>query len=229
MRRIPADFLQGGVGQVRYQGAGKHHLDLYSLLTSIHSEYTLVQALALTEKDWAGRILVAGVPYVWSETSTVEDTSSLFSIRPTAKSSLAAGRFILEAKEGNFRFPVTFATADAAVLLTIPTGLIIQPVEFWWTVTTTFAGGSSSAIGVSSNKTSYTAKGDLLGGAAGDVAATLASGSSPIMGTIGAGFATNAQRRMFMIATNTLLFDRVTSVFTSGVGAVNMRARIIQL
>jgi hypothetical protein len=80
---------------------------------------------------------------------------------------------------------------------------------------------------VSSAKTGYSTKGDLLGGATGDVLAGLTTALSPTMGTVGAGFDTLAKRRALWVATNTFRFDRITSVFTAGVGAVNAKVTLI--
>jgi hypothetical protein len=137
------------------------------------------------------------------------------------------GRWLLMPGTWVLTFPITFATADAAVLFTVPTGAVLQPEEFYWTISTSFTGGSSSAIGVSSAKTGYSTKGDLLGGATGDVLAGLTTALSPTMGTVGAGFDTLAKRRALWVATNTFRFDRITSVFTAGVGAVNAKVTLI--
>jgi hypothetical protein len=123
--------------------------------------------------------------------------------------------------------PITFATADAAVLATVPTGAVLMPEEFYWTISTSWTGGSSSAIGVSSNKTGFSTKGDLLGGASGNVLADLTTVLSPTLGTIGAGFDTLAKRRALWVAGNTFRFDRIASVFTAGAGAVNAKVSLL--
>lgn len=126
--------------------------------------------------------------------------------------------------------PITYATADAAVLLTVPTGCILQPLEFAWKITADFTGGSSSAIGVSSsNLSGHTTKGDLLGGAAGDVAATLVASSGEFaLGTIGTVFDDVASRRVLMKPTETIRFDRITSAFTAGTGNVLVACNILK-
>ncbi len=148
-------------------------------------------------------------------------------ITPTAGS----GRWLRLPGSCVLSFAYTFATADAAVLWTVPTGCLFAIEEPYWTVSTTHAGGSSSAIGVSSNKTGFTTKGDLLGGGSGDVASTLTAPSpvtTPIMGTVGAGFDTLGKRRVIWVPGNTIRFDRITSVFTSGVGAVNLKGSLLR-
>jgi len=125
------------------------------------------------------------------------------------------------------QLPFTYATADAAVLLTVPTGAVLQVDELFWKVTTGFTGGSSSAIGVSSSKSGLTTKGDLLGGASGDVAATLVAGSA-ILGTIGGAYATLSARRKLFVAADTFKFDRITSAFTAGAGSVCLVAKLLR-
>ena len=104
-------------------------------------------------------------------------------------------------------------TADAATLYTMPTGANLRLLPGYWEITTGFTGGSSSAIGLSSDQTGHTTKGDLLGGGSGDVAATLVSGDY-IEGTIGADIAAG----VILKAGKVVRFDRVTSAFTVGAG-----------
>jgi len=119
---------------------------------------------------------------------------------------------------------LTFATADAAILYTVPTGIRLCVGRAFWEVTTTFAGGTSSAIGLSSSNTNYTTKGDLLGGASGDVAAGLGS-TVKFQGTIGAKAA--SQGVIVLVAGDTIRFDRITSAFTSGVAIAHVPVRLL--
>lgn len=122
--------------------------------------------------------------------------------------------------------PVDYTTANNAVLFTVPT--IYQPdlvtalrmyiLSLTWEVTTTFAGGTSSAIGVSSSNANYNTAGDLLGGSGGDLTATLVSTGSPLKGTIGTKFGSNG--KVMLVAADTIKFNRIASVYTSGVGNV---------
>ena len=137
----------------------------------------------------------------------------LITVTPDA----GTGRWLRMPGAFELKMPIAFGTADAAALFTTPAGALVQFDEFYWDVTVGFTGGASSAIGLSSNKTGATTKGDLLGGATGDVAATLVAGT-PIMGTIGAQWGTIALRRKIWVATETVRFDRITSAFTAGSG-----------
>lgn len=121
------------------------------------------------------------------------------------------------------KIPIAFGTADAAQLMLVPAGYSVKIVDDpSWDVTTGFTGGSSSAIGISSSNTGSSTKGDLLGGASGDVTATLGSAGVK-QGTVGAKMGSFANRRACRIeATEYLRFDRITSAFTAGAGFVNV-------
>lgn len=138
-----------------------------------------------------------------------------------AGSGTGNGRHLLMPGKHVISIPITFATADAAVLWTVPTGALFNLRSLFWKITTDWTGGSSSAIGISSTKTGFTTKGDLLGGAGGDVLAALTVALSPTPGTIGPKIdaLTNAELNSLWVATNTIRFDRVTSAFTAGAGS----------
>lgn len=123
--------------------------------------------------------------------------------------------------------PFTFATADATALLTLQAGQQLRLWDLYWQIAADMTGGSSSAIGISSNKTGYSTKGDLLGGATGDVAASLTLALSPTVGTIGAKLDGDDARAIFVSA-NTIRFDRITSAFTAGSGSVVVVADILK-
>lgn len=121
--------------------------------------------------------------------------------------------------------PFTFATTDTTVLWTVPTGCIFKLESAYWEITTAMTGGSSAAIGVSA--TGHATQGDILGGASGDVLATLTAGVKA--GTIGAKMDTDAElHAMIFVATNTFIFDRITSAFTAGAGNVHLVGHIIK-
>lgn len=139
------------------------------------------------------------------------------------------GRWIREVGAACLEMPFTFAKTDGALHLTVAAGFVILPFEFAWKVTTNFTGGSSSTIGVSStNIAGSTTKGDLLGGAAGDLAAALTTTLSPNLGTIGTVFDTLAERRKFIKGGDTIRHDRITSAFTTGVGALLLACQIVK-
>lgn len=125
----------------------------------------------------------------------------------------------------HLKLPIAFGTADAATLCTVPVGLKLRVVTAYWEVTTSFTGGASSAIGVSSDDADYATKGDILGGAAGDVAAGLLStGRVYKGGTVGTKMtATLPATAVVVVGSGKLIrFDRITSAFTAGAGFVHI-------
>lgn len=118
--------------------------------------------------------------------------------------------------------PVDFSKADAAVLFTVPVGYRVQVGRAFWEVTTPFTGGASSAIGVSSSNAAYNTKGDLLGGATGDVLAGLTAG---FRGTVGAKIASLGL--VVLVAGDTIRFDRITSAFTAGVALLHLPLQLV--
>lgn len=148
--------------------------------------------------------------------TATEDEGQELVIEPDA----GTGRWLAADKTKVLRLPVGFATADGAAILTVPTGVALRLAALpFWDVDTGFTGGTASAIGVSTSLTGYEVKGDFLGGAAGDVAATLVAGVTP--GTIGDELGDmTGLNAMFFVAGDELQFDRITSVFTAGAGFV---------
>lgn len=235
MERTGQGFLAGGAGLTPGSAAGIYGVNVPSVLDSIYSGYTQAQALALTAKDYRGRVWIDGQPYYWSETCLIDDASNLLALRPTAIASAAtAGRFVAEGPYVTLPLSFTYATADAAALFTTPTGVILQLQSLWWDITTSMTGGSSAAIGVSSGKTGFTAKGCLLGGKTGDVLASLTSAASPTLGTRGLR-ATQAGSRLVQenvavataAATPTFAIQQLLYAKTIGTGAPAVKAALI--
>lgn len=121
------------------------------------------------------------------------------------------------------RVAISSDTADAEVLYTVPANLsAVLLLAAFWEVTTTFSGGSSSAIGLSSSLAPHDTAGDILGGATGDVAATLVStGGAWKQGTVGTSLSA-APKLVVLTAGSTIKFNRITSAFTAGAGYVNL-------
>ena len=174
-----------------------------------------------------------GRRFSWHPTSTLTADDQLVIIPDdrnmavdTALAANLAGRWLATPGQMvDLAFAITYATADAATLYTMPTGAALKVEGLYWEVTTGFSGGSSSAIGVSTTKTSptnWSTKGDLLGGSGGDVAATLIAGAR-IAGTIGTDMDTLAKvRGALWVAADVFRFDRITSAFTDGAGYVHV-------
>lgn len=160
-------------------------------------------------------IIVSADGSRWKFSATSALTGDdLLVIAPTA----GDGRWLRATGRAKLSMAVTKDTADAAVLLTLQAGQRLRIQDLYWTITADFTGGSSSAIGVSSNKSGFSTKGDLLGGATGNVAAALTAALSPAVGTVG----TTLSTRAVFKATDTIRFDRITSAFTAGTGTVEL-------
>jgi hypothetical protein len=162
--------------------------------------------------------LADGRVFAWNSTSVLT-ADDIFVIQATG---VTTGRYLLaEGFEQNVALPIGFGTADAAVLATTPTNSLIRVGRGYWEVTTGFTGGSSSAIGLSSSAAGFTTKGDLLGGASGDVAATLVAGNA--LGTIGAKTAAG----ILLPGGSAIRFDRITSAFTAGAGLAHLLVNVL--
>lgn len=126
--------------------------------------------------------------------------------------------------------PITFNNADASVLYTVPTGQRMFIHKTAWEVTVGWTGGAASAIGVSTNDPFGNTKGDILGGAGGDVAALLvvadgATGGVLKGGTVGT--KVTGTNVLCIRSGNVLRFDRITSAFTAGAGFVHVNASFV--
>jgi hypothetical protein len=226
---IKRDCFSGGAGQIDGYGGGDPNEDpnLWQLLNPLSGLASETELGAIGVRDCRDRMVavVKGLGrYQYNTLSTLVACPGLIIVPADART---AGRWCrMPGQVIDQALPFTFATADAAVLMTTPTGAVLVPEDFYWEVTTPFTGGASSAIGVSSSKTGFTTKGDLLGGASGDVLATLVNGAI-IPGTVGAKMGAIATRRGYWVGGETLRNDRITSVFTAGVGNVHAVWKIL--
>lgn len=160
--------------------------------------------------------------WYWHASSTLTADDILVDAADDAPS---AGRWLRAPGSVDLACPFTYATADGAAILTLPTGCRFQLLDAYWEVTTGFTGGSSSAIGVAS--TTRSTAGDILGGSGGDVAATLVAGAA-IPGTIGTTMDTLAELHANRFAAGeAFTLERITSAFTAGVGKVHLVGHLV--
>lgn len=142
-----------------------------------------------------------------------------------------SGRWLRVPGDVDLALPISFSTATAAVLYTVPTGARFRLRDAYWEVLSAFtgsSGGGAAAIGLSStNMTGLTTKGNILGGASGDVLATLVTGVTA--GTIGVGIDTVAElhTNTILIPGITIRFDRFTDQFTGGSGYAHLVGDLI--
>jgi hypothetical protein len=133
----------------------------------------------------------------------------------------AAAQIITQGANQFLELPITFALADGAVLYTHPlTSPRIAVGKTYHEVTTPWTGGTTPAVGLSSSNASYNTKGDLLGGASGDVAGSLGLG---FKGTVGAKASGNAP--IVLNPGDTIRLDRVAGAgtwFTAGASLIHL-------
>ncbi len=149
--------------------------------------------------------------------STAADTTNTLVITPDA----GTGRWLRIDKTVTTKIAVAFGTVDTAVLFTVPAGVTLAVQEAAWEISTSFTGGTASAIGLSSSNTNYATQGDILGGAAGSVLANLTLAIKHASSPRGATF-TATPFSCVLDAADTVIFDRITSAFTAGVGSVRL-------
>ena len=122
----------------------------------------------------------------------------------------------------NFPDTGTYATtARWEQTTTIPRLVVLDAV---WDIRTAFTGGSSSSIGLSSSMTGSTAKGSVLGGAAGDATGILTA-NVLTAGTAGTSYASSGL--VWLGPGATIRFDRITSAFTAGSGFVQLLCSVM--
>jgi hypothetical protein len=184
-------------------------------LQALGSKNRVDGQIAIVASDFSTWMYVAASALV-----TTADPNGELALTPSDAPS--TGRWLRADKHFVMKLAIGFATADAALLLTVLEGFALRMVEYpFWEVTADFTGGASSAIGVSTNKASYNTKGDLLGGATGDVAAGLTAGVK--VGTMGVKLDTPAERQaLILVEGDAIRFDRITSVFAAGAGFVRL-------
>lgn len=156
-----------------------------------------------------------------SAADSVVDTTNHCVMSPDAGS----GRWLRTDTVIPMKFAVGFATADDTTIFTVPTGFTLEFEKFFWEITTSWTGGTSSAIGVSGTAPHATA-GDLLGGAAGAVLAELTTAIGYNQATVGVSYSASPGLAI-MVPTDTIEFDRITSAFTAGAGFVHAIAHRI--
>lgn len=220
---IPDNFGTGGSGLIRGFGSPNAR-DLFRSLKDRVGIYVANAAeLAAIEAKYRsnGQIANMGGKLVqWLDAAT--DTDATDNLIIEADDAPSAGAWcVMPGQFVDIPLAFTFSTADAAVLYTTPAHSKILIAQAYWEIAVSLTGGSSSAIGLSSGATGYTTKGDVHGGASGDVAASLTAGTRP--GTAGAKKAAG----ILLPGGSTILYDKVTSAFTAGSGNVHVCALVL--
>lgn len=195
--------------------------------SSISDLQGLASADAVEGEEWYVQTTspVTAGRYMWVGASVLAaDAVANLIVVPTDGGVSGAGRWVKQ--PGTFidvALAVTYATADAAVLFTVPTGCKLRLVSSYWTCTVTFAGGSSSKIGLKGGAaTGLNTAGDILGGSSGD--GTIASTTAYPQGTVGTKM---HLPQALLQAADTVIFNQMTSTFTSGVGIAHLLCHVL--
>lgn len=166
-------------------------------------------------------VLADGSKWRFASASTLTG-DDLLVVTPTDAPS--AGRWLRADSVVDLVLPCTFSNADGSTLYTVPAGFKLALLNAFWEVTTSWTGGSSSAIGVASSNAGLSTAGDILGGASGDVLATLVSTGAFAKGTVGAKM---GKPGAVIVGADTITFERITSAFTAGAGNVHVVAHVL--
>jgi hypothetical protein len=188
-----------------------------SILGGGVADRTALKAIPAASR-YSGRLMLVRSDnslWVFAGTSTATDATENLVCTPA----VGSGRWLRADKSFVMDIPIAFGTADAAAIFTTPAGFVLKIVAHpYWDVTTAWTGGSSSSIGLSSSKTGYTTKGDLI---AATVEAALTAGVRK--GTIGDKMdSVTEMQALHLEATDTLRHDRIVSAFTAGAGSVRV-------
>lgn len=203
-------LVQGGMGITGPAGAAGA-----SVLGTSVADTTALKAIGAGSRYDGKLVLVRADGSLWrfASTSVLADTSEQLVIAPSAGS----GKWLRADKAFTMKLPITFATADAAVLHTVPAGFVLKlATNPYWDVATAFTGGSSASIGLSSSRSGYSTKGDLISAT---LLAALTAGIRA--GTIGDKIDTVTEfQALFLEAGQTLRHDRIVDDFTAGAANV---------
>jgi hypothetical protein len=237
---IPADLGVAGAHLAKGGAAGspdlnellvEHKTALETLETAVNdadagarvyaspvADFTALKAIAAADRANGTQALKLDDGSLWRFASASTLTGDdLLVATPAA----GTGRWLRADRIVDLKLPVVYTAADAAVLYTVPAGFRLRPTVPFWEVTTAFTTGASGAAGVSSSNAAASTKGDLLGGASLDAAASLTLGL--IGGTVGAVIGAPAT---VLVGGNTILWDK-TSTFTAGAGFAHIPVEVI--
>jgi hypothetical protein len=134
------------------------------------------------------------------------------------------GRYVRDDAAIALKLPINYSMADATALFKVPADVKLAIESLMWEVLVGFTGGTNSAIGVSSDLAVYNTKGDLLGGASGQLTAVLGTAGYK-GGTIGAKFGSNGV--VVLTPGSIIRLDLIASQYTAGSGFVHVLGRQI--
>jgi hypothetical protein len=154
--------------------------------------------------------------YRWIAASTSPDNnqSQLVIVPGTSP---ASGKWVRWDPCFDLVIPATFANTDNQSMVVVPAEMTLQPhPNIILEVTTVWAGGAASTIGLSFSTPSLNrARGNLAGGAAGNSGFTSTFFAAM---TLGSQFAGGLAQAVILPPASIIAYDRITSAFTSGAG-----------
>lgn len=124
----------------------------------------------------------------------------------------------------DIQLPVTSATADATTLYTVPTGFRLRLTVPFWSVSVTFTTSTSGAAGLKSSNAGLSTAGDILGGASGDLVATLVSTGAYAKGTVGAKI---GKPPAVLSGGDTIVFNLIAGTYTAGTGIAHIPVEVL--
>lgn len=227
----------GSVNSIRAQYDGANWKIQYAPSTVFRRVSTRAAIDAIPPlMRYQGNVVVVdedgGSRWMFSSSSTASDSTGNMVRTPTvAGSGLQAGRWIRIDATMDMKLAVGFATADNAVLFTVPTfatapfatGIRLAVLSSTWEITSDWTGGTLSAIGLSSSSAKASTAGDILGGATGDQAVNLTA-AALFDGTAGTKV---GQPRTVLVAGDTIKFNRIASAFIAGAGFGHIRLGVL--
>ncbi len=181
-----------------------------------------LKAVPLLARVDGGEWLVIADGSLWrfAATSVLTTDGDNLLVVPT----VAGGAYLRMDRDLDIQLAVTSSTADAAVLYTVPTGFRLQLGVPFWSVSQTFTTGSAGAAGIKSSNSGLATAGDILGGASGDLVATLVSTGAYSKGTVGAKIGKPAA---VLSAGETIIFNLIAGTYTAGTGIAHVPVRVL--
>lgn len=137
---------------------------------------------------------------------------------------IGSGAFLRTDRYVDIQAAVTSATADATVLYTVPAGFRLAVLVPFWSVSVTFTTSTSGAAGLKSSNAGLSTAGDLLGGASGDLVATLVSTGAYAKGTVGAKIGKPAA---VLSGADTVVYDQIAGTYTAGTGIAHVPVAVL--
>ena len=134
------------------------------------------------------------------------------------------GRLMRVDKDLDIAAAFGFATADGAVLYTVPAGFRLQLAAPFWSVSTTFTTANAGAAALKSSNAGLNTAGDILGGSTGDLVATLVSTGAYAKGTKGTKIGNPGT---VLVGGDTVIYNLIAGAFTAGAGLAHITCRVI--